>query len=126
MIAQLIDVTGGGLILHIQEADVKAFKELVFRGANLWPDAPRVIKELADMLTDGKVLQDYTSEKKMTDNSHVPDSVRFTKDENKKSVHYGNCANCGKHYNEHATWAGVSFCSNKSMSPFQPIQRTQS
>jgi hypothetical protein len=39
--------------------DVAAIKELVQRGCNLWPDAPPAIKELADKLTHGRVLQDY-------------------------------------------------------------------
>ena len=38
---------------------VKSFKELIQRGANLWPDAPPEIKELADLVTNGKILQDY-------------------------------------------------------------------
>jgi len=38
---------------------VGAFKELVQRGSNLWPDAPPVIKEFADVITTGSVQQDY-------------------------------------------------------------------
>lgn len=37
-----------------------AFKELVQRGANIWPDAPAEIKILADLVTNGTVFQDYT------------------------------------------------------------------
>lgn len=37
----------------------KDFQELIQRGANLWPDAPPHIKELADLITNGKVMQDY-------------------------------------------------------------------
>lgn len=40
--------------------DIKPFQELVQRGANLWPDAPPSIKELADLVTSGKILQNYT------------------------------------------------------------------
>ncbi len=36
-----------------------AFKQLVARGAQLWPDAPWQIKELVDMITEGKPMQDY-------------------------------------------------------------------
>jgi hypothetical protein len=39
--------------------DWKLFQELVQRGANLWPDAPPHIKEFADLVTNGKVMQDY-------------------------------------------------------------------
>lgn len=36
-----------------------AFKQLVARGAQLWPDAPWQVKELVDMITEGKPMQDY-------------------------------------------------------------------
>ena len=35
------------------------FKELVQRGSNLWPDAPPEIKETADIITNGQILQNY-------------------------------------------------------------------
>lgn len=38
---------------------IARFKELVQRGANLWPDAPAEIKEAADLITNGTILQDY-------------------------------------------------------------------
>jgi hypothetical protein len=38
---------------------IARFKELVQRGANLWPDAPAEIKETADLITSGQILQDY-------------------------------------------------------------------
>lgn len=41
-----------------------AFKELVQRGANLWPDAPPEIKTFADEVTNGRILQDYESQSK--------------------------------------------------------------
>lgn len=47
------------LYVTVDGKDVKHFKELVQRGANLWPDAPASIKTLADLVTTGKVLQDY-------------------------------------------------------------------
>lgn len=40
-------------------ADWKYFQELIHRGSNLWPDAPAQIKRLADIVTSGKVMQDY-------------------------------------------------------------------
>lgn len=39
--------------------DYRMFQELVQRGSNLWPDAPAQIKRLADLVTSGKVMQDY-------------------------------------------------------------------
>jgi hypothetical protein len=42
---------------------ISAFKELIQRGANLWPDAPAEIKEFADLITSGQILQDYRSQK---------------------------------------------------------------
>ena len=38
---------------------VAAVKELIHRGANLWPDAMPEIKGLADLVTSGKLMQDY-------------------------------------------------------------------
>jgi hypothetical protein len=38
------------------------FQELIQRGANLWPDAPADIKALADIITNGKIMQDYTAQ----------------------------------------------------------------
>jgi len=43
----------------IDQPDVPAFKELIQRGANLWPDAPPEIKAFADWITNGKIMQDY-------------------------------------------------------------------
>lgn len=35
------------------------FRQLVQRGTNLWPDAPAHIKHFADIITNGKPMQDY-------------------------------------------------------------------
>jgi len=46
--------------VHIRDAESwSAFQQLIQRGANLWPDAPPEIKEFADLVTNGKVMQDY-------------------------------------------------------------------
>jgi len=45
--------------IHIDDENWKSFQELIQRGANLWPDAPPEIKEFADLVTNGKVMQDY-------------------------------------------------------------------
>lgn len=56
--------SGLGLALYITEDDVGAFKDLVFRGINNSPDAPPSMKQLYDILTHGKVLQDYAQQDK--------------------------------------------------------------
>jgi hypothetical protein len=40
-------------------ADYKILQELMHRATNLWPDAPPQAKRIADLVTSGKVLQDY-------------------------------------------------------------------
>lgn len=46
--------------IHIRDEESwKSFQELIQRGSNLWPDAPPEIKEFADLVTNGKVMQDY-------------------------------------------------------------------
>lgn len=39
--------------------DFKLLQEIMHRATNLWPEAPPQVKRLADMVTNGKVLQDY-------------------------------------------------------------------
>lgn len=51
---------GSSMSLFIEgAAEVAAFKELVQRGSNIAPDAPASMKILADLVTNGKVMQDY-------------------------------------------------------------------
>lgn len=50
---------GTSLRIYINHAEVEMFKELVFRGINNSPDASPPMKELYDILTHGKVLQNY-------------------------------------------------------------------
>jgi hypothetical protein len=54
---------GFSIIIDTAES-VKAFEELVQRGANLWPDAQPEIKEFADLITNGKILQKYREQAK--------------------------------------------------------------
>lgn len=49
------------------QEDYALFQELVQRAVNLWPDAPAKIKSFADVVTVGKVQQEY-----------VDDPVKFT------------------------------------------------
>lgn len=54
--------TLGFTIVIDQHEDMQAFKQLVQRGANLWPDAPAAIKEFADLITNGQILQEYSKQ----------------------------------------------------------------
>lgn len=42
--------------------DYKMFQQLVQRATNLWPDAPAEVKRFADMVTVGKVQQEYVDD----------------------------------------------------------------
>ncbi len=42
----------------------KPFQQLIQRGAQTWTDAPPAMKELADMVTNGAVLQNYWDQNK--------------------------------------------------------------
>lgn len=61
VITQMQD--GVGTIRKTIEADTaedwKHLQQVFQRACNLWPDAPAAIKEIADVVTNGKVLQDY-------------------------------------------------------------------
>lgn len=47
------------IVIDSQQS-ISRLKELVQRGANLWPDAPAELKEFADIITNnGVILQDY-------------------------------------------------------------------
>lgn len=39
--------------------DYKLLQAIMHRATNLWPDAPASVKALSDMVTNGKVLQEY-------------------------------------------------------------------
>ena len=47
------------ITIIIDGKSIQRFKELVQRGSNLWPDAHPEIKEFADLITNGSILQDY-------------------------------------------------------------------
>lgn len=50
----------GSVGIDVPSWHMEKFKELIYRGANLWPDAPPAIKEFADRIcNDGVVMQDY-------------------------------------------------------------------
>lgn len=60
---QVESFTRDSMIITIRsEHDLRDFRELVQRGANCWSDASPRIKEAADLITNGKVLQDYGSQ----------------------------------------------------------------
>lgn len=49
----------GHIELTIRKELAAEFKALIQRGANLYPDFSPAIKELADLITSGTILQDY-------------------------------------------------------------------
>lgn len=58
-----IDGNAMAFVLTIDgKESMDAFRQLVFRATNLWPDAPAEIKEFADKVEHGRVLQDYASQ----------------------------------------------------------------
>jgi hypothetical protein len=49
--------------IEAETAEDWAMLQNVFqRACNLWPDAPAKVKEIADVVTNGKVLQSYESQ----------------------------------------------------------------
>jgi len=58
----LIEYGDKCLQINVHEQAVPAFKDLVQRAMNTWPDAPAELKEFADLLLEGKILQDYKSQ----------------------------------------------------------------
>lgn len=57
-------IADDALVIVVDSESLESFKELVQRGANLWPDASAEIKEFADMITNGEVLQNYRAQAK--------------------------------------------------------------
>lgn len=51
--------TAAKAIVATTAEDFETLKVIMFRATNLWPDAPASVKVLSDMVTNGKVLQDY-------------------------------------------------------------------
>lgn len=47
-------------IITVDGESISQFKELVNRALNCWDDAPKDLKELGDMLSHGKILQQYS------------------------------------------------------------------
>lgn len=57
----ITDLTAGVMIL-VTSKHRKEFNELVQRATNNWPDASNEIKKFADLITNGKLMQDYDSQ----------------------------------------------------------------
>lgn len=53
----------------------KQFQDLIQKGAGLSPDLPPKIKQFADMVTAGKVLQDYYSQESSVPNTEYEQSI---------------------------------------------------
>lgn len=52
----------GKLHLTVDPKLLPAFKMLINRGLNVWDKAPAEIKELGDIICEGRILQDYGSQ----------------------------------------------------------------
>lgn len=66
-----------GIEIRIKKEDSSAFKEMVARACNVWPDAPAEIKEFHDILLHGKPLQDYYSQNKVVRIEDMSEADRF-------------------------------------------------
>jgi hypothetical protein len=60
---QLIKSSSGLSSIEISKEILPQFVGLINRALNCFPDAHPELKELGDLLTEGKVLQDYSSQK---------------------------------------------------------------
>lgn len=62
----MIDVTieNAVHVIKVTENDWKDFQNLIQRAANTFPNAPPAMKELADLVTNGTVLQNYWDQNK--------------------------------------------------------------
>ena len=57
------EFTPQGLGIDVPIELIPQFKQLISKALNSFPDAHPALKELGDMLTHGKVLQDYYSQR---------------------------------------------------------------
>lgn len=48
-----------GYEINVSSESLEAFKEMVQRATNLWPDAPMEIKTFSDIITNGQPMQNY-------------------------------------------------------------------
>jgi hypothetical protein len=67
----------------VDEEAINQFTELVNRALNAWPDAPKDLKDLGDMLTHGRITQDHSFSKMNTKQSSdyysVSETVKIAK-----------------------------------------------
>lgn len=49
----------GAMYLNLPSRLVPEFKLMVQRALNMWPDCSPELKELGDVITNGRILQDY-------------------------------------------------------------------
>jgi hypothetical protein len=49
--------------ISVTQSSLPEFNELIDRALNCWPDAPKELKDLGDMLTHGRITQDHTYHK---------------------------------------------------------------
>jgi hypothetical protein len=66
--------------IEITPDSLTAFKLMLSRACNVWPDAPVEIKELHDILVHGELLQDYRSQPKFTRREELAQSENMKLD----------------------------------------------
>jgi len=84
------------VILVDSPESIENFKQLIQRGANLWPDAQPEIKEFADLITNGRIFQDYGSQAK--DKIHTCEHAN-TRAINPTNGYYLYCLDCKTEFN---------------------------
>lgn len=67
----------GYIQFTIHEDVFEAFKEMVARGLNVWPDAPPALKEFHDNLLHGYPLQDYYAQSNVKGMYEISEAERF-------------------------------------------------
>jgi hypothetical protein len=108
------------LNIQVPSEHREAFKELIFRGANLWPNAPIAIKEFADNICEGRELQEYRRagqlplEKKSFEDAASPVYTKHPK-------YLDLCNNCGTGFYSHEIRAGDVFCNKQLLADHQRL-----
>lgn len=72
-----INNTENYVYLDLPRNLLPAFKEMVARGMNVWPDAPAELKEFHDILLHGYPLQNYYNESRVTPMEELSEAERF-------------------------------------------------
>lgn len=58
-------------IIATTKDDWFMLQQIMQRATNLWPDAPPQVKRIADIVTNGHVMQDYGHDKENSDDTQI-------------------------------------------------------